>query len=106
MLNGMTVLRFENMPELARSGGKKTAQCTHCALVPFTACAHSLQLQTFTFVSNICIWFAHFQYAHSHLDVHITGPLKRAVFWPLPLTPINSVVFHGKVMVRQSRCDH
>ena len=32
MLNGMTVLRFENMPELARSGGKKTAQCTHCAL--------------------------------------------------------------------------
>ena len=33
MLNGMTVLRFENMPELARSGGKKTAQCTHCAVV-------------------------------------------------------------------------
>ena len=33
MLNGMTVLRFENMPELARSGGKKTAQCTHCALL-------------------------------------------------------------------------
>ena len=32
MLNGMTVLRFENMPELARSGGKKTAQCTHCAM--------------------------------------------------------------------------
>ena len=32
MLNGMTVLRFENMPELARSGGKKTAQCTHCAV--------------------------------------------------------------------------
>ena len=37
MLNGMTVLRFENMPELARSGGKKTAQCTHCALVTLVA---------------------------------------------------------------------
>ena len=40
MLNGMTVLRFENMPELARSGGKKTAQCTHCALLP---ASHLLQ---------------------------------------------------------------
>ena len=40
MLNGMTVLRFENMPELARSGGKKTAQCTHCALVTLIYLVH------------------------------------------------------------------
>ena len=43
MLNGMTVLRFENMPELARSGGKKTAQCTHCAVCD--AVSSSLQLK-------------------------------------------------------------
>ena len=43
MLNGMTVLRFENMPELARSGGKKTAQCTHCAM---ERPAHTVLLDT------------------------------------------------------------
>ena len=32
MLTGIIVLRFENMSDLARLRGKKTAQCTHCAV--------------------------------------------------------------------------
>ena len=37
MFNNMTVSRLDNVSHRSRSKGKKTVQCTHCALVTYQA---------------------------------------------------------------------
>ena len=59
MLNGITVLRFQDMSDLVRSRGKKTAQCTHCAMLrhamppPHRHCGEIYQTPNEFFVTDV-----------------------------------------------------